>query len=86
MSNTKITTAEIGAAVSKSPELQKAYASSAVTTFVAKCNHETACEKGARKGAKLAEATFTPEVVATARAAERTPADVLTGLLRMCEG
>ena len=84
--DTVITTAAIGDAVAQSDKLKKAYAASAVATFVAKCNHVTATEKGARKGAKLAESVFTPEIIATARAAERTPADQLKGLLSLTEG
>lgn len=84
MSNTVITMADINNSTEQSEALQAAYADSAVRTFVAKCNNDTACEKGARKGAKLAESVFTPEVIVTARAAERTPADQLTGLLELC--
>lgn len=86
MPNTVITTAAIGDAVAQSPELKKAYAASAVATFVSNCSMTRAEEKGARKGARLAESVFTPEVIATARAAERTPAEQLEGLLALCEG
>lgn len=81
MSNITITKAQIDSAADQTEELQKAYAGAATRTFVQKCSHDAACEKGARMGAKLAAAVFTPEVVLTARSAERSPADTLAGLL-----
>lgn len=78
---TKISQADITAASDQTVALQKVYAHAATSTFVAKCSHEAAAEKGARHGAKLAADVFTPSVVLTARSAARTPADVLAGLL-----